>query len=564
MIVTQTPVRISFAGGGTDIPAYYEQYGGAVLSTSISRYTYAAVAPRSDGRIQVVCEDIVLDEIFDSVDRLPNDLAMARTVLARLGIEKGITLYMESEIPVGTGLGLSSSVCVNLLYALNLYQGRSPDPAELAWQASEIEIRDLGKPIGRQDHYAAAYGGLNLIEFKPDGVEVHRIRLPDGIAQALERRLLLFFTGITRDSSSILRGQTDGILQRDSHVLSGLHRLKDLAYKMADVLEQGNLSRFGDLLHESWIVKQTLSPKITNKRISSWYDLARQLGARGGKIAGAGGGGFLLLYVEEDRQAPVREVLSTLGLRELSFRFDRWGCRVIRREGSEMTPKGYLIGLNATVRQLSEESIERVIELLELTYRKGRQVFIMGNGGSAATASHFSCDLSKTVRANGNPGFRVISLTDNAALMTAWGNDVGYEDVFYGQLVNLLQPGDLVIGISGGGRSPSVLKAIQYANERGGVTVAFTGMVDGGGPLAKLAQHAIVVPSSNYQYIEDVHMMLVHLMTTILRDRLSRESEEDTEAVSLRSEPTILEVTDIAEGLSDAYSRHYHGAPSQV
>ncbi len=561
MIISQTPVRISFAGGGTDLPAFYQREGGAVVSAAIDRYAYAALSVRSDARLRITSEDLLVDETYGNLDELPESLELIRAVLRRQKLRGGFHLHLESEIPVGSGLGLSSAVCVNLVNLLFHHRGESISKGDLAWLASEIEMRDLGRPIGRQDHYAAAFGGLNLIEFTREGVGVKPLRLSEETLRTLESRLLLFFTGRTRDSASILRGQEERVRKGQRQVLAALRRLKQLAYEMVAALEAGQLNDFGDLLHESWVTKQRLSDRIGNPQIAAWYELARELGARGGKISGAGGGGFLLLYAEEERHALIREVLTTLGLQELPFRFDRNGSRIIHREGAGMTPRGYLVGLNSIVRGLSEQDIERVIGVLEEAYRRGRQVFVMGNGGSAATASHFSCDLAKTVQVNGKPGFRVISLTDNVALMTALGNDVGYEDVFRGQLANLLRPDDVVVGISGGGRSPSVLKAIRFAREKGATTVAFTGMVDGGGPLAELVDHAIVVPSSNYQYIEDVHMMLVHLMTTILRQRLF----EAPSAAKMAGEGRKETVQENPGGdTTHAYSRRYDSAPSTV
>ncbi len=561
MIISQTPVRISFAGGGTDLPAFYEREGGAVVSAAIDRYAYAALTERTDGRLRVTSEDLLIDEIYDGAQDLPESLALVRAVLQKLGLGPGLSLHLESEIPVGTGLGLSSAVCVNLLNLLLQHRGEKLPRSELAWLASEIEIRDLGKPIGRQDHYAAAFGGLNLIEFDRSGVRVKPLDLPEATLQTLENRLLLFFTGQTRDSASILRGQEQRTEQGDPRTLAALRRLKQLAYELAGALEEGRLDDFGDLLHESWMAKRELSDRISSPQIEAWYDLARDLGARGGKISGAGGGGFLLLYADEDRHALLREVLTTMGMQELPFRFDRQGSRIIHGEGAQMTPRGYLVGLNSIVRGLSEKQIERVIGVLEQAYRRGRQVFVMGNGGSAATASHFSCDLAKTVQVGDKSGFRVLSLTDNAALMTALGNDVGYGDVFRGQLANLLRPGDVVVGISGGGRSPSVLNAIRFARDKGAITVAFTGMIDGGGPLADLVDYAIVVPSSNYQYVEDVHMMLVHLMTTILRQRLFEKPSLVRRTEGEKAEPKQPNL----EGETvDAYSRRYDSAPSTV
>ncbi|NOZ56436.1 MAG: GHMP kinase, partial [Calditrichaeota bacterium] len=353
MIISQTPVRISFAGGGTDLPAFYEREGGAVVSATIDRYAYAALSARPDGRLRITSEDLLIDETYANLDELPESLELIQAVLKRQRVSGGLHLHLESEIPVGSGLGLSSAVCVNLLNLLFHHRGESVSKSDLAWLASEIEIRDLGRPIGRQDHYAAAFGGLNLIEFTRDGVAVRPLNLSEETLRTLESRLLLFFTGRTRDSASILRGQEQHVREGQPQTLAALRRLKQLAYEIVAALEDARLNDFGDLLHESWVTKQRLSDRIGSPQIAAWYELARELGARGGKISGAGGGGYLLLYAEEERHALIREVLTTLGLQELPFRFDHDGSRIIHREGAGMTPRGYLVGLNSIVRGLS-------------------------------------------------------------------------------------------------------------------------------------------------------------------------------------------------------------------
>jgi phosphoheptose isomerase len=292
---------------------------------------------------------------------------------------------------------------------------------------------------------------------------------------------------------------------------------------MRRIVEGGDIMDMGRLLHESWQSKKRFAASVSNPEIDAYYAKALECGALGGKITGAGGGGFLLVFAEPDRHERLSNELTALGLQELSFEFETGGGQITLDHAggfkSTITPEGYLLGMRAVVSRLDKGQIARIAEMLHQAYLMDKQVFIMGNGGSAATASHFCSDLAKTVAVNGHRGMRAIPLTDNIPLMTAWGNDVGFEDIFSGQLGNLLNPGDVVIGISGGGMSKNVLKAMGLARQRGARTVGFTGF--SGGELKNLAEECFIVPSENYQFIEDVHMILVHLLTSVVRERLA-------------------------------------------
>jgi len=215
--------------------------------------------------------------------------------------------------------------------------------------------------------------------------------------------------------------------------------------------------------------------------------------------------------------------LTSEGLQELKFKFEDNGVHLVLDQighfTSTITPEGYLLGMSSIVKRLDTNQISRLTDIIFEAYKNDKQVFIMGNGGSAATSSHFCSDLSKTTMIEGKKGFRVIPLTDNIPLMSAWGNDTGYENIFYGQLYNLLNQGDVVIGISGGGMSGNVIKAMEFAKQRSARTIGLAGFK--GGRLKDLSEECIVVPSDNYQFIEDVHMIIVHLITSALREKLS-------------------------------------------
>lgn len=527
MIISKAPVRLSFGGGGTDLPAYYERHGGAVLSVTIDKYFYTIIEPTNGGPVEIVSSDYQLHQRISDMAKanLTDALKIPKAVLRHYGIGNAIYMALKGDVPTGSGLGLSGAVTVSIVQAVATFKGLAHDKAALAAVASQIEIGALGRPIGMQDQYAAAHGGLNFMTFDRDGVTVSPVSLPDGLLGRLERRLLLFHTGASRDSASILAGQKKSTEANDAGVIAALGGLKDQAYRMRDVLAAGDLDGFGRLLDDGWNFKKSLAKNISNPAIDRYYAAARATGALGGKIAGAGGGGFLLLYCPIEDQEAVIERMTEMGLERLPFCFETGGAQLTLDHTGQfsatITPEGYLLGMRAVVGRLDKERIGRITDIIWDARKHDRQIFIMGNGGSASTASHFCSDLSKTTLVAGKKGFRVVPLTDNIPLMTAWGNDDGFENIFSGQLLNLLNPGDVVIGISGGGMSPNVLKAMDLARERGARTVGLAGC--SGGKLKDAVEECFIVPSDNYQFIEDVHMILVHLISSVLRERMIKE-----------------------------------------
>ena len=323
MIITQTPLRISFAGGGTDFKDYYVRAGGAVLSTAIDKYIYVIVKERFDNNIRIGYSKT---EMVDSLSEIEHELA--RESLRRVGIETGVEISTMADIPSeGSGLGSSSSVTVGLLHALYTYKGYLVTPEKLAREACEIEIDVLGKPIGKQDQYIAAYGGLRLIEFNPDeSVSVSPVPLSEEKRRRFGESLLLFYTGITRKADVILGEQKQNI---DSKV-GTLDKLKAQTGDIWDALtvDNGtNLNRVGRILDAGWRHKRQLAERISNNAIDDLYKKALDAGAMGGKIAGAGGGGFLLLFCPPERQSAVRAALPQI--KELPFALERDGTKVI-------------------------------------------------------------------------------------------------------------------------------------------------------------------------------------------------------------------------------------------
>ncbi len=328
-LVTRTPTRISLAGGGTDLEAYYAQHGGMVVSAAINLYTYVTIAASERQTLEVTCEQPpALAREIGGAHSCPG-LALPHAALEYFGIRSGLRVHVASQVPPGTGLGSSSSMAVGLAKGLSAVLGREVDAREAAEMACELEIERMGMPIGRQDQYAAAFGGLNSISFTSSGVLVEPLSLPSETTDGLLERLLLFYTGSSRMSSTILRQQRDRTAGEHRQTLDALHAIKAMAREARDILERGDLDQLGELLHASWLQKKSLGKQISSPFIDEVYDVTRQHGALGGKITGAGGGGFLLLYVRKPDQPAVTCALKAHGLRRVRFGIDGKGAQVI-------------------------------------------------------------------------------------------------------------------------------------------------------------------------------------------------------------------------------------------
>lgn len=320
MIITRTPLRISFAGGGTDLPEYFEKHGGCVTSTAIDKFVYCIVKERFDEKIYV---NWTKKEIVDSVDEVEHELV--REAMRKVGIDKGVEISFLSDVPgEGSGLGSSSSVTVGVLHALHHYAGDTPSSEQLAREACEIEVGILRKPIGWQDQYIAAFGGLRVFTFGPgravtsEPVEASREALED-----LDNMLMLFYTGKTRQASRILSQQRTNIPRR----LDTLREMGRQAREARQLIESGDVAALGALLDRGWTAKRTLARNVSSTDLDAIYARARTAGALGGKISGAGGGGFFLLCVPSEKRRAVRTALPTL--KEMPFRLERGGSRVV-------------------------------------------------------------------------------------------------------------------------------------------------------------------------------------------------------------------------------------------
>jgi D-glycero-alpha-D-manno-heptose-7-phosphate kinase len=331
MLLARAPLRVSLAGGGTDLEAYYGKYGGAVVSVTIDKYFYVFISLSDKPTIQVSSSDYqtFYRQRLDESPLWDGDLRLPRAIIEHFGIQVGLSIFLASQVPPGTGLGSSSSVAVALIKALAVLKGERMSQQDVAELASTIEIEKLGMPIGKQDQYASSFGGLNFIEFQPDGVTVEPLDLPQPTLLELERRLMLFYTGRSRNSARILGEQKLNSERNRTPVIEALHAIKESAIGMRRDLLNGDVCSVGQWLDSSWAAKRRLAHGISDPWIDQWYDTARAAGASGGKIAGAGGGGFLLIFCEPEHQERVTATLKDSGLTPIDFCFESGGAIVL-------------------------------------------------------------------------------------------------------------------------------------------------------------------------------------------------------------------------------------------
>jgi len=325
MIVSRAPVRFSLGGGGSDLPSYSRDHGGFVVSAAVDKFVFVCFARRFYDTIRLAYSET---ETVASVDEIRHRIF--RAALKGMGFTGGLELHSLADVPANTGLGSSSSFTVALLNGLHAYRRESVPAEQLAREACHLEIEVLGEPIGKQDQYIAAYGGISAMTFHPDGrVEVERLDLRDEVIDELESRLVVFYSGVERAASSVLVQQASSIVENRDAAVDRMHRIKALGRDTRDILLSGALDSYGELLHEHWMQKRRLAASMTDGAIDEHYEAARRAGALGGKLMGAGGGGFFLFYVRPAERRRVHEALTARGLRPMRFRFDFDGARIM-------------------------------------------------------------------------------------------------------------------------------------------------------------------------------------------------------------------------------------------
>ena len=323
MIISRAPFRVSLGGGGTDLPSYYTKYGGFFVSGAVNRYVHIAINRRFEQDSLRVSYSTT--EIVKSAEELKHPLV--REALKLLGVSRGIEIVSIADAPAATGLGSSGSFCVCLLKGLHAYLRQDVTTRDIAEEACDIAMKRLREPSGKQDEYIASFGGICSFEVDRDGaVKVQPISLSTHTLSELEANILMFYTGITRSAAPVLSRQQDAIGREEG--ASRMHRIKEIGIMSRDALVSGDLTRFGQLLHEHWLVKRGVTDGMTTSDIDRWYEVARQNGAIGGKVIGAGGGGFLMLYCENGRDR-LRRAMEREGLTEHRFRFEFEGAKVV-------------------------------------------------------------------------------------------------------------------------------------------------------------------------------------------------------------------------------------------
>jgi D-glycero-alpha-D-manno-heptose-7-phosphate kinase len=325
MIITRTPFRFTLGGGGTDLPSYYQKYGGFIFAAGINKYMFISInRPIVDTLVRVKYSQ---SETVSHREDLKHELA--KEAMRMMGVEDSLEIVSMADVPAGTGLGSSSCYAVGLLNALHSMKREYVPLEALAEEACDLEINRLGKPIGKQDQYMAAFGGLRVLEIDKQGtVKVRSARIPESRMDDLNRNLLMFYTRTARSADQILLEQSKGVKTNNGPITESMHVIKDLGYRILDAFESGNLTDIGILFDEHWKYKKRISDKISSPWFDEIYDAAKRNGALGGKITGAGGGGFLLLYIEKN-PAELREAMSKMGLKEMRYRFDFEGTKIM-------------------------------------------------------------------------------------------------------------------------------------------------------------------------------------------------------------------------------------------
>jgi D-glycero-alpha-D-manno-heptose-7-phosphate kinase len=325
MIVSRAPVRFSLGGGGTDLPSYSLQHGGFVVAAAVDKFVFVCVNRRFQNNIRLAYTE---SELVDSVDQIRHRIF--RAALQVTGLRQGLELHSLADVPANTGLGSSSSFTVALLNGLHAFKREFVPAEQLAREACHLEIDVIKEPIGKQDQYITAHGGISAMNFHTDGsVEVERLPLSDAVIDELESNLVIYFSGVERSASTVLKEQAKTIVENRDAAVQRMHRIKALGHDTKRILLAGKIDEYGEMLHEHWTNKRKLASNMADSAIDEHYDAARKAGAVGGKLMGAGGGGFFMFYVRAGERRDVQDALAARGLRRMRFRFDFDGARIV-------------------------------------------------------------------------------------------------------------------------------------------------------------------------------------------------------------------------------------------
>lgn len=330
MLLGISPVRISFAGGGTDMPEYYEEFGGRIITTAINHFTYVMYNSRNDNLTQIFSSDFSAHGTPSTLEKLESQkgIEIPISIMKYLDFRKGGNLMISSDVPPGSGLGSSSALAVNLVNVLTKVSNNKRTKHEIAEITHKIERNLLKWPMGKQDEYISVFGGFNMIKFEKEGIEVEKISISSSTLTELQQNLLLYFVG-ERTSNTILPNQLNSIKNKDPQVLESLHNVKELAITMYDRLKNSDITGFGEMLHKGWIEKKKFAEGVSNEKIDSIYENSIKKGVIGGKLTGAGGGGHLLLYCEKNKQPSIDEFMKSQGLKRIKFSFHKEGARIL-------------------------------------------------------------------------------------------------------------------------------------------------------------------------------------------------------------------------------------------
>lgn len=517
----RAPVRISFGTCG-DADHYVNLIGwGNGVNATLELYSYCEIHPRSDGKI--VLRSLETGQVlsFDSLDEISFEdraLNLMKAAVKHFG-NTGIEVVTYTDAPLESGLGGSAAHATAMIEAFNAFNKKESSPEEVAKLAYHLERNVLGLEGGYQDQWAAAFGGINYMEFTKEGIRMHPVKLSEQQFRELESNMLLVFVPREKHSTTVHFEQR----HKGPESVNILNMKRENILRLREALESGNFAALGRILHHDWKIKRQLAPSITNERIEKIYAAAMDAGAQGGRLIGAGAGGSAIFWCPGKR-AQVLAAIEPFGVKEIKYRFERKGedsrfLEHIRRDVKTHTDVIERIAGD----EKSLASIESIARMIVQSYRSGGKLIAFGNGGSAADAQHIVAELVNYFRFD-RPMLNAIALTVNTSVLTAIGNDSSYDNIFSRQVESLATKGDVVIGISTSGKAESVLRGMKKAKECGATVVYFTGAT--GGRISETLEKegaidiSLKIPSNDTPRIQEAHIMAGHIICEIVEKAL--------------------------------------------